>query len=257
MIKEETIKRLDNLKIGEEYMNGSTTTEIQKKYGISWNTLHQYFIVKNIQTRPKKRREILRPKAPIGAKFGLWTVVSDEVKVGREVIEGSNTRNLYWLCQCICGELAWKNPYHLKNGTSTRCKKCGNKSYLTDEGLSDINAIVAYKYNQTLQNIPTRKHRGRKPKLTFNITKDYLNSLYESQNHKCALSGISLEPNLSLTLQQQNMSIDRVDSNIGYEVGNIQLVDKRINMMKGSLSNKDFIDLCCKVAEHHGYSKCE
>ena len=40
MIKEETIKKLDNLKIGEEYMNGSTTTEIQKKYGISWNTLH-------------------------------------------------------------------------------------------------------------------------------------------------------------------------------------------------------------------------
>ena len=71
------------------------------------------------------------------------------------------------------------------------------------------------------------------------------------------MSGISLEPNLSLTLQQQNMSIDRIDSNIGYEVGNIQLVDKRINMMKGSLSNKDFIDLCCKVAEHHGYSKCE
>ena len=30
MIKEETIKRLDNLKIGEEYMKGSTTTELQK-----------------------------------------------------------------------------------------------------------------------------------------------------------------------------------------------------------------------------------
>lgn len=256
MIKEETIRRLDDLKIGEEYMNGSTTTEIQKKYSISWNTLHQYFIMRGIQSRPKKRRETLRPKAPIGAKFGLWTVVSDEVKVGSEVIEGSKTRNLYWLCQCACGELAWKNPHHLKNGTSTRCKKCGNKSYLTDEGFADVNAIVAYKYNQTLQGIPTRRYRGRKPELTFNITKDYLNSLYELQHHKCALSGISLEPNLSLTAQQQNMSIDRIDSNIGYEVGNIQWVDKRINMMKGSLSNEEFIKLCTLVADYNR-SKCE
>ena len=245
MITEETIKKLDDLKIGEEYINGSTTTEIQKKYSISWNTLHQYFIVKGIQTRPAKRRESLRPKAPIGAKFGLWTVVSDEVKVG------SSNRNLYWLVQCSCGELAWKNSAALKNGTSTRCKKCGNKSYLTENGYADINAIISHKYNQTLHGIPTRTHRGRKPNLTFSITKEYLSSLYESQNHKCALSGISIEPDLKLTMQDQNMSIDRIDSNIGYEVGNIQWVDKRINMMKGSLSNEEFIKLCKLVAENN------
>ncbi len=245
MITEETIKKLDDLKIEEEYINGSTTTEIQKKYSISWNTLHQYFIVKGIQTRPAKRRESLRSKAPIGAKFGLWTVVSDEVKVG------SSNRNLYWLVQCSCGELAWKNSAALKNGTSTRCKKCGNKSYLTENGYADINAIISYKYNQTLHGIPTRTHRGRKPNLTFGITKEYLSSLYESQNHKCALSGISIEPDLKLTMQEQNISIDRIDSNMGYEVGNIQWVDKRINMMKGSLSNEEFIELCKLVAENN------
>lgn len=256
MIKEETIKKLDDLKIGEEYMNGSTTTEIQKKYGISWNTLHQYFIVRGIQSRPKKRRETLRPKAPIGAKFGLWTVVSDEVKVGSKVIEGSKTRNLYWLCQCACGELAWKNPHHLKNGTSTRCKKCGNKSFIENDGSINTNAIILSKYYQTLQGLPTRRHRGNKSELTFNITVKHLNDLYESQGHKCALSGISLEPDLSLTVQQQNMSIDRIDSNIGYEVGNVEWVDKRINMMKGSLSNEEFIRLCTLVADYNK-SKCE
>lgn len=256
MIKEETIRRLDDLKIGEEYMNGSTTTEIQKKYSISWNTLHQYFIVRGIQSRPKKRRETLRPKAPIGAKFGLWAVVSDEVKVGSEVVKGSKTRHLYWLCQCACGELAWKNPIHLKNGTSTRCKKCGNKSFIEKDGSINTNAIILSKYYQTLQGLPTRRHRGNKPELTFNITVKYLNDLYESQGHKCALSGISLEPNLSLTVQQQNMSIDRIDSNIGYEVGNVEWVDKRINMMKGSLSNEEFIKLCTLVADYNR-GKCE
>lgn len=47
------------------------------------------------------------------------------------------------------------------------------------------------------------------------------------------------------------MSIDRINSDIGYEEGNIQWVDKRINMMKGSLSNKEFIELCTKVAKYN------
>ena len=80
---------------------------------------------------------------------------------------------------------------------------------------------------------------------------EYLNKLYEEQEHVCALSGISLEPDLNLTMQQQNMSIDRINSDIGYEEGNIQWVDKRINMMKGSLSNEEFIELCTKVANYN------
>ena len=52
------------------------------------------------------------------------------------------------------------------------------------------------------------------------------------------------------------MSIDRIDSNIGYELGNIQWVDKRINMMKGSLSNGEFINLCTLVADYNK-SKCD
>lgn len=55
----------------------------------------------------------------------------------------------------------------------------------------------------------------------------------------------------NLTMQQQNMSIDRINSDIGYEEGNIQWVDKRINMMKGSLSNEEFIELCTKVANYN------
>lgn len=255
MITDETIERLDNLRIGEQYVEGKSTTELQKEYKFSWNTLHQYFIVKGIQTRPAKRRESSRPKAPIGAKFGLWTVVSEEAKAGNELEKGSKNRTLYWLCQCICGNLSWKNSVQLKNGTSTRCKRCGNKSYLKDGDFANTNAIIKYKYNQTIHNLPTRIHRGRKPKLSFNLSLDYLNSLYEQQNHRCALSGISLEPDLSLTVSQQNMSIDRIDSNGVYEEGNIQWVDKRINMMKGTLSNEEFIELCTMVAKYN--SKCE
>ena len=255
MIKEETITRYNELEIDKKYQEGMSTTEICKTFKISWNQLHQYFIIKGVQTRPAKRRESLRPKAPIGRKFGLWTVVSDEVKSGNQVSSISNSRNLYWLVQCECGELAWRNSAVIQSGKSTRCKKCGNKVYIDESGMAKVNSIILSKYNQTIQGLPTRKYRGRKSELTFNISVEYLNNLYEEQNHICALSGISLEPDLNLTMQQQNISIDRINSNIGYEEGNIQWVDKRINMMKGSLSNEEFIELCIKVAEYNNKLK--
>lgn len=95
MIKEETITRYDELEIDKKYQEGMSTTEIRETFKISWNQLHQYFIIKGVQTRPAKRRESLRPKAPVGRKFGLWTVVSDEVKSGSQVSPTSNSRNLY------------------------------------------------------------------------------------------------------------------------------------------------------------------
>ena len=46
------------------------------------------------------------------------------------------------------------------------------------------------------------------------------------------LSGISLEVDLTKSLIKQNLSVDRIDPDKGYTPDNIQLVDKRINMMK-------------------------
>lgn len=121
--------------------------------------------------------------------------------------------------------------------------------YLTEDGEVLINNLLIHKFESTLKNIPTRKNRGRREPLTFNIVIDDVINLYESQSKKCALSGISLEPDLTKTMNKQNLSIDRIDSFKGYEKDNIQLVDKRINMMKGSLSNEEFIELCIKVAD--------
>jgi hypothetical protein len=79
--------------------------------------------------------------------------------------------------------------------------------------------------------------------LCWKLDKNIVSDLFEAQNGKCALSGIELVKN------PRTWSIDRIDSNKGYELGNIQLVDKRINMMKGTLSQEDFISLCVFVAD--------
>jgi hypothetical protein len=43
-------------------------------------------------------------------------------------------------------------------------------------------------------------------------------------------------------------SIDRINSDLGYVPGNIQLVTAKTNMAKGNMNNKEFIQFCKKVA---------
>lgn len=253
MISDKTIKRFDDANVVDMYNQGMTYSEIQKKLNTGYNQLHQYFILKGVQPRKAAKRKSIRTKAPKGKTFGLWTVISEEVKSGSEVNPSSKDRTLYWLVQCKCGHLSWKSSQHLKAGTSTRCKKCGNKNYITEDGEIEVNSILLSKFKNILQSLPNRKKVSA---FDFNITPEYLMELY-NKNKTCTLSGIDLSIDLSKTAQQQNLSIDRIDSNIGYVKGNIQLVDKRINMMKGTLSNQEFIDLCCAVAKNHGWSKCE
>ena len=73
---------------------------------------------------------------------------------------------------------------------------------------------------------------------SFNITLEYLKSLWESQNEMCAISGVKME--LPTTLGENRSSpfcasLDRIDSSIGYMQGNVQFVTQFCNIGK-----KDF-----------------
>ena len=85
--------------------------------------------------------------------------------------------------------------------------------------------------------------------MEFNITEEYLEKLYQD-NHICSYTGIDLSYNSNLNVKDNLLSLDRIDSNQGYIEGNIQLVHKDINMMKGSLSHDKFIELCILVANN-------
>jgi hypothetical protein len=50
---------------------------------------------------------------------------------------------------------------------------------------------------------------------------------------------------------QTNCSLDRIDSSIGYVVGNVQLVCRIANVSKNALSTDDFINLCQAVLEQN------
>lgn len=248
MTQSEINKKCDEINAIDLYVNQKMSgKEIGNLIGVTNNgSIFEYLKLHNIPRRKACKREELRETPPIGQTFGLWTVISDITKI-------DSHRNVLWQCQCKCGNIAWKKPGVLRKGLSTRCKKCGNKNYFTDNGEIDIQALIVSKFNQIKHNLSTRKKVGALP---FTITPADIQKLY-NENSNCSLSGISMALDLNKPLSQQNLSVDRIDSNKGYEPDNIQLVDKRINMMKQSLSNDEFIELCCKVAEQHGYVKKE
>jgi len=119
------------------------------------------------------------------------------------------------------------------------CKPCSNKKtencsrgFYKDIRLSWFNK---FKVNAELRNI------------SFNITPEYLWKVFVEQDYQCALTGWPI--GWAEVGALHTASIDRIDSDKGYEVGNVQLVHKDINMAKQQYSQEYFIEMCKAVAD--------
>jgi len=81
--------------------------------------------------------------------------------------------------------------------------------------------------------------------LEVSITPDDIYALYNAQDKKCALSGQPLI--LCTDAKISTVSVDRIDSKLGYHMDNIQLVLKQYNQAKMDLSDREFFNLCKSV----------
>lgn len=93
-----------------------------------------------------------------------------------------------------------------------------------------------------------RETRG----LDFTIDIDYIMELLVSQNGKCALTGWPMEFTRSGMQGNGNpygCTMDRINSDLGYVEGNIQLTCWWPNKVKSNMSNKEFIKMCKDVAK--------
>lgn len=75
--------------------------------------------------------------------------------------------------------------------------------------------------------------------------------LFIKQKNRCALSGVEITfPETQRKEHQGTASLDRIDSSLGYTEENVQWVHKRINIMKGDMSDSEFIDWCKIVVDY-------
>lgn len=79
---------------------------------------------------------------------------------------------------------------------------------------------------------------------TIEIDLDFLLSLYESQHGLCALTQL---PMIHQFNDLCSISVDRIDSKLGYVSGNIQLVCKWVNLAKQKHTNAEFVGMLDKL----------
>lgn len=193
---------------------------------------------KAVNTRIKNQGKLLQRKLPISKKIGTRTVISDEFKRGNEI--GHSLGDLYVQVKCDCGKIDWVRANRFYRGECDTCVKC---SHLLGEnakwwtGHKDLPGTLYHRI----------KVGATKRNLKFLVSKEYLWSLIQKQNYKCALTGQSIQ--FSVKNIKNTASLDRIDSSIGYIKGNVQWVHKDINLMKHKFSQEYFIQMCKLVSK--------
>lgn len=89
------------------------------------------------------------------------------------------------------------------------------------------------------------KDSARRRGFTYTVDGPYLWSVWEAQQGKCAYTGKQLTHGV-------DASLDRIDSRVGYEPGNVQWVDWTVNRMKLNIPHEEFIQICSLIASRNG-----
>ncbi len=173
-----------------------------------------------------------------GVKVGLLSVIKRA---------GYKTHgHIMWIVRCECGkELVLAAGHVARTATKNRKipRSCG--CYRRRFAAWDYKGVEEL----SLSKFNTYKNSARKRNLRFDVTITYLWELYLKQNKLCALSGVPiLLSRKGLSKGVNTASLDRIDNSRGYVVGNVQWVHLKVNDLKGSDTEEEFVTWCAKIA---------
>ena len=173
-----------------------------------------------------------------GKVFGYLTVI------GRSSLKNKYGK-VYWDCSCKCGGSHILTTERLTSGSAHSCG-CKNLRRSKDNphftGYQEISGNLWFRIKDEA------KRRG----IQFNVTLEEVWDLFVKQGRKCKLTGLDLTFGKSSKDSSRTTSLDRIDSQKGYDIANLQWVHKDINWMKNRFNNEYFIKMCTLVSKTHG-----
>lgn len=181
----------------------------------------------------EKRKNIR--KNFVGQKYNSWTLVDRFKKDGKT----------HWKIKCKCGNVyIRKYIANITSGKSNQCVECRYKSMTSNYNIEKISNRQFYKI----------KRAAIKRNINFELNQKDLSDLFIEQNKKCALSGLEI----FFPVNKEEMdsysftaSLDRIDSNKHYFLGNVQWIHKDVNLMKNVLQQDYFIKLCEHITKNN------
>lgn len=156
----------------------------------------------------------------IGDKIKNWTIIN-----GPRIYNST----VQFQVQCKCGSIRWIQPNELLN--PNKCISCIHCHH------GDTPKILMKTQYERI------KRSALKRGLSFNVSIEYLNNLWSTQECKCAITG-------HLISHIRKASLDRIDSSIGYEEGNVQWVTYRANISKHTMTMNELYQFCKDVLNH-------
>jgi len=181
-----------------------------------------------------------------GSIFGGYEVVG---LVGYTYNGRGHKQHRMWKVKCIhCEDFFVQQGQHVVE-SKLGCKNCkgdqmsGTKSTHWKGGKYIPGYFIA--------KIKSKNLERRSKTIEFDLSYEYLDELWISQQGKCAYTGEDL--NFGRSKVAGSASLDRIDSSLGYVKGNVQFVHKDVNIMKWDLSEDRFLEICKKITEGRSF----
>lgn len=236
-------ENVDWNEVKNAYVDFKSVYGIAKKFNIGQTTLKRFLESEGVYDPIHKRKEpVNKTKFKIGDKFHRWTIIGDYELEGRRYVVP---------VICECGTISKTRLNWLIDGKTTGCRSCSLKiNYPSKRRLSKRFIHVNGLSNSWLNSIKNNSVRGflEQRVLEISITlNDLYNKLVE-QNFKCALTGEDLNV-LDVKRSKSNGSVDRISSDKGYTIDNIQWILKDVNRMKNEFNQEYFINICNKISK--------
>lgn len=182
--------------------------------------------------------EVLCMRFSTSLKYNMWMAVCKCHRCGNdnyEIRPSSLVNRSLQNCHCGCSTFSYDHPK--------------GKDSITFKGHKEMGGSY-------LGNI---RIRARKIRVECNLDNKYLYDLYKSQKGRCALSGADISFH-SVGIHKNEgrygrfcdgtASLDRIDSSVGYIKGNVQWVYKIVNIMKGTMSDVEFLSWCQIITDN-------
>lgn len=162
--------------------------------------------------------------------------------------------------ECICEKCGERNVDNFYAGRKNLCKVCYNDKVKLQYSLLDtdkkqayidynVERIKSWRLSNLIQyRLLSAKTRAKIKKIEFNLTEEIILSKLNEQNNKCFYSGVDL---LTINEMENNwkcgnihtLSIDRINSKLGYTEDNIVLASSVVNSMKNELTTTEFLNI--------------
>lgn len=123
-------------------------------------------------------------------------------------------------------------------------RTCSVRNATKNRGPEDTYRYYSKTPRNFFQSLLQKKSHDR-----ADLSLDYLVELWDSQEGLCAVSGVPMTHMRGKGKVMTNVSIDRIDSDIGYVRGNIQLVCYVVNIMKHTLTLTELVWWCDQILD--------